>query len=89
MAAPACSNYFRRAARSLRLWPSSFLQKPGKHGAGTRGKKPLDAVNAVSVRTDEHAILVCQNALDDHARSFFRRYGRYFLEVLFCFLASG
>jgi hypothetical protein len=82
------SNRFGRACRSLRLWPSSFLQKTGEHGAGASRKKPLDPINAVSVRADEHAVLICQNAFDDHARGFFRRYQRYFFEILFNFPAS-
>ena len=81
-------NGFRRTCSSLGLWPSPFLKKPGEHGAGACGKKPLDPVNAVSVRADEHAVLVSQNSLDDHARSFFRRDHRYFLEILFGFLAG-
>ena len=51
---------FDALAASLRLWPSAFLQKTGKDGAGAGGKKPLDAVNAVSVRADEHAVLISQ-----------------------------
>src|SRR5579864_8244833 len=67
--APICfsdSNRFGRSGDRLCFWPPAFLQKAGKHGAGARRKKPLDAVNAVSVGPNEHTVLISQNSLDDH-----------------------